>query len=171
MDFRTHPKGQKERAQDNYNTPLNAWQDILKYFDKNTTIWCPFYNDGSCANLIESLGYKCFHENQDYFTTEQPENTILIDNPPYSCKKRIILRAYESGKPFALLLPLDTLDRKYLHELFTKGLQVIIPKRRYVFTQQKRNYAPFKAIWFCWNMSQYLGTTDTLIFVPSSFAS
>ena len=73
---------------------------------------------------MESLGFTdVYHEEKDYFTYEMP-GRYLIDNPPFSIKKKVIQYAYDRGIPFALLMPLDTMGRKYFQK-FTTNFQII----------------------------------------------
>ena len=154
---------------DDVNTPKHSWEHILQFIPNDKTIWCPFYNDGTCKKHIETLGYKCIHKEIDFFENFK-ENGICIDNPPFSLKKNIIEILYNEGKPFSLLLPFDTLERKYIYK-FHKNLQIVIPHERYSFKKgavNDKGYVndkpPFKSVWFCWNMKYYLGDRE-LIFL------
>ena len=137
---------------DNYNTPIEAFQLIFKYVDKTKRIWMPFYNDGSLSNHLETLGVNYIHSNTDFFTYE-PDFEILIDNPPYSIKQKVFERCIALDKPFALLVPMDTLDRQYFSRLFKdKDITIIIPINRYNFvSNEKKLTPPFKCIWICCN--------------------
>ena len=57
-------------------------------------------------------------EGKDFFKYEPEEWDILISNPPYSIKDAIIKRVYELNKPFALLLPLNSLQGKQRYKYF-----------------------------------------------------
>tara|TARA_R110002012_G_scaffold96818_3_gene233101 strand:+ start:1200 stop:1694 length:495 start_codon:yes stop_codon:yes gene_type:complete len=151
----------KMSKQDNYNTPLQGWIDILQYIDHDAPLWIPFYNDGTALERITSLGFNdVYHEDKDFFSYDL-SGYYIIDNPPYSIKEKCIAKPFKNKDKFAYLLPLDTLERRYL-EKFREGLQVVIPHKRYVYYGKKG--CPFKSCWFCWNMSEELGTTDRLIF-------
>jgi len=150
------------KVNDNRNTPINAWKDILQFIDKKERIWCPFYNDGSCKELINSLGFKnVIHENKDFYTYDVSD-CICIDNPPFSEKEKIIKKLYD-GRKFSLLLPLDTMERKYMKQ-YLNGFQLVIPAVRYSFISNKKQ-PPFKTCWFCWNMENELNTQDKIIWL------
>jgi hypothetical protein len=158
----------KEGKLDDVDTPLKYWKHILQFIPKDKTIWCPFYNEGSCAKDIESLGYKCIHKKVDFFKNFKNVNGICIDNPPYSIKKEIIDLLYKEKKPFCLLLPFDTLERKYIYK-FHENLQLVIPHERYSFKKGAVNERgdvndkpPFKSVWFCWNMKEFLGDKEMI---------
>ena len=147
---------------DNYNTPVEGWEDVLQFVDKQTPLWLPFFNDGSAKELVKGLGYNdVFHEDRDYFTYWENDR-ILIDNPPFSLKRVVIDYAWEKKKPFCLLLPLDTLERKYFKK-YVKGLQMIIPNKRYRYTGNKKVSPPFKSVWFCWGMN--IQNNEMMIFL------
>ena len=150
------------KVNDDRNTPINGWKDILQFIDKKEKIWLPFYNDGSCKTKLNTLGYNnVVHINKDFFTYDI-SNAICIDNPPFSKKEDILKKLYD-GRKFALLLPLDTMERKYMKNYLNK-FQLIIPNVRYNFMKTKKN-PPFKCCWFCWNLQKELGTIDKIIWL------
>ena len=113
---------------DHYNTPKIAWQHILQFIDKSTKLWLPFYNDGTALKLLNDMGYtNVLHQKKDFFDYFE-DDAVIIDNPPYSIKRRIIERLYSKQCQFALLLPIETIGNAYMSK-YTNGLQVIIPCR------------------------------------------
>lgn len=151
-----NPTNHKIKSND-WNTPLEAFELIFKYVDKTKRIWMPFYNDGSLSNHLESLEVNYIHSNTDFFTYE-PDFEILIDNPPYSIKQKVFERCIALDKPFALLVPMDTLDRQYFSKLFkNRDFTIIIPNKRYNFVSNEKKLTPaFKCIWITLNLN--LGT-------------
>lgn len=147
---------------DNYNTPVEGWKDVLQFIDKDRPLWLPFYNDGSAKELVESLGYTdVLHEDRDFFTYYE-KNRILIDNPPFSLKREVIDYCWKQNKPFCLLLPCDTLERNYFKQ-YVKGLQIIVPKKRYRYNDEARVTPPFKSCWFCWHLN--IKNNEMMIFL------
>ena len=150
------------KVDDNYNTPVNGWEDILQFVKKDTPLWLPFYNDGAAKELLQGLGYTdVFHEDRDFFTY-WCDDRILIDNPPFSVKRKVLDYCWEKKKPFCLLLPLDTMERKYFKK-YINGLQMIIPNKRYRYTGNKKVSPPFKSVWFCWKMN--IQNNEMMIFL------
>ena len=145
---------------DNYNTPEGAWRDILQFIPLDKKLWLPFYNDGTAKCIISKLGYESIHYNKDFFSYVADNEYLLIDNPPYSIKDSVLEKCFKISRPFCLLLPLDTIERKYFKK-YTKGLQIIIPDSRYKYSKSS---PPFKSVWCCWGMSQYIGN-EQLIFL------
>lgn len=91
---------------------------MLKYLKEDATIWCPF--DKEWSNFVKTFadaGYKVIHshieDGQDFFSYEPPEPyDVIISNPPYSQKDEVLKRLHELGKPYAMLLPIATLQGK-----------------------------------------------------------
>lgn len=133
---------------DNYETTKEAFDLLFKYIDikKNKKIWAPFY----CEGLIKSytFPFEMIHTTTDFFDTDI-EFDYIIDNPPYSIKEKVIKKCIELGKPFCLLLPIDTLERKYISTLFKdKDFTIIIPKKRWKFINNNSKVTmPFKSCW------------------------
>lgn len=141
---------------DDYDTPIEAWILLMKNLKEvPKKIWSPFYNQGNLKKHLKTLKIKIIHKNKDFFKFEPKEYDCIIDNPPFSIKKLVIERCKKLGKPFCLLLPLDTLERKFFNNIFRNDqkLQIIIPNTRYNFTGYDNNgNVPFKSIWVCYNM-------------------
>lgn len=155
----------KWNKDDDWNTPIEAWQTILNYIPKETNIMLPFYNDGTALDMLNNLGYHNIeHKDVDFFKLDLSASShLVIDNPPYSIKKKVIEKLKKNGKPFALLLPLHTLEREYLWG--DSALQIIIKKGKFKFLKKQQVSTPYKACWFCWNFHQFLGDDSQLIFV------
>ena len=84
---------------------------------------------------------------KNFLNTNQSSMTAL-SIIAFSKKKQVLERCMLLKKPFALLLPIDTLERQYMAELFNDGnFQVLIPKNRYA---QKN--VPYKSVWLCWRL-------------------
>lgn len=86
--------------------------------DDNNVMFEPCCGNGAISNVFKLLGYKVIERDfytkvpsHDFLTNEFPEDRFdfIVTNPPYNGKKKFFARALESGKPFALFLPIDTL--------------------------------------------------------------
>lgn len=49
----------------------------------------------------------------------------MISNPPFSKKDQVLKRAYDLGKPFALLLPANSIQGKSRYKLFKNGIEML----------------------------------------------
>lgn len=113
-----------DKASDEVYTPAYAVQPLLKYLDiyvnkSNYTIWCPFdKEDSEYVKIFRAEKYNVIathiddkEENHNFFEYEPKEHyDFIISNPPFSIKDAIIKRLYELNKPYAILLPIPTLQ-------------------------------------------------------------
>lgn len=134
---------------DNYTTYESAFNLLFSYIHvKDKKVYFPFFNEG----LINSYTFECkvIHQDTDFFETTI-EFDYIIDNPPYSIKQKVFEKCIELNKPFALLVPIDTLERQYISKLFKdKDFTIIIPKQRYNFINNGlKTTMAFKVCWFC----------------------
>ena len=133
---------------DDFNTPAEAWDLIMKHIDlTGKKVWCPFYNDGKITFNHNDI----IHQEKDFFTYEPEDYAYIIDNSPFSIKKEVLIRCVALKKPFALLLPIETIERKYFKLLVKdQDFSMIIPNKRYNFVGggNKKNVM-FKSCWYC----------------------
>ena len=144
-----------DKDSDNYITNKEEWFRIKDYIPKDKLIWCPFYCDGSMKEYFKEMGLDIIHEDEDFF--ENNKGDIVIDNPPFSKKKEVLIRLKELDKPFILICPSMMLSYKYFQELYKNQIQVIIPQSRIKFTHfnsSNNNYTPpFASFYFCYKMN------------------
>ena len=145
-----------DKISDNYITNKEEWFRIKEYIPKDKVIWCPFYCDGSMKEYFKEMGFDIIHEDEDFF--ENNKGDIVIDNPPFSKKKEVLLRLKELDKPFILICPSMMLSYKYFQKLFKDHIQVIIPESRIKFThltyKDFKNYTPpYASFYFCYKMN------------------
>lgn len=120
---------------DNCFTPFYAVEPLIKYSPKNKTIWLPFDEDWSAYyQLLKENGFKVVRssliEGQDFFEYEPKEWDIIVSNPPFSVKDQVLERVYSFGKPFALLLPLNSLQGQKRYNYFRNGIQLLAFDKR-----------------------------------------
>jgi hypothetical protein len=88
----------------------------LEQFNPNATIWCPFDMEYSkYVQEFEKAGYKIIRshiDNEQNFFYYEPEEhyDVIISNPPFSQKDAVLKRLWELDKPYAMLLPVPTLQ-------------------------------------------------------------
>ena len=117
-------------------TGYYAVSPLLKYIPKNWTIWCPCDEEWSAYyNTFKENGYKVIRsslaEGQDFFEYEPYD--CIITNPPFSKKDQILKRLDELGKPFAILLPMNSLQGQSRYQVFKKGIQLLAFDKRIGF--------------------------------------
>ena len=126
-----------DKASDEVYTPKYAVKPILKYLNQKDIVWCPFDKENSeYVKLIKQNGnYVIFshiddEENHNFFEYEPQEHyDVIISNPPFSIKDDIIKRLYELNKPYALLLPIPSLQGQKRFP-FMKDCQALIFDKR-----------------------------------------
>ncbi len=103
---------------------------IIKYLPKDKIIWCPFDEEWSAFyQRLKEEGYKVvrssLQEGQDFFEYEPEQWDIIVNNPPFSLKDKVLERLYSFNKPFAILLPLNSLQGKIKYKYFKQGIQIL----------------------------------------------
>ena len=141
------------RESDEKYTPFYAVEPLLQYLDKTKTIWCPFDTDQSAfVVLLKERGYKVIHshifDGKDFFEYEPKHYDIIISNPPFSLKDQVIERVYKLNKPFALLLPTNTLQGQKRFDYFKQGLQLLSFDKRINYHNPKSMVTTVKGVAF-----------------------
>lgn len=155
-----HPKLRSNNPSDDYMTPKHVWEAINDYIPKDKIIWEPFYC--SCSNshtYLKELGCKdVIFKDEDFFESNHGE--VIITNPPFSIRKKIIPRMKELDKPFIMIMPSNTLHTNYIRDNF-KDIQIIVPRRRIQFIkadngkicETQLNKCSFDCLYFCYKMN------------------
>ena len=141
-------------------TPYYAVDPIVKYIPKHYKIWCPFDDSESeYVKILKREGYEVINshidEGKNFFEYEPEEYDCIISNPPFSIKDDILKRLDELNKPYAILLPLPTLQgQKRFASL--KNCQALIFDKRINFykdreTKEIQKGVAFASIYICKN--------------------
>lgn len=140
-------------------TPYYAVNPLIKYIPSNKTIWCPF--DEQWSSFVNSLFHNgnkviCSHLNEglDFFTYEPYHYDIIISNPPFSIKDKVLERLYQLNKPFAILLPMNSLQGVKRYQYFKNGIQLLAFDQRIGFHNPNDilnpvEGSPFASAYFC----------------------
>lgn len=143
-----------DKASDEVYTPEYAIKPLLKYIQKDTIIWCPFDKEWSkYVEIFTDNGYKVIYSHidngQDFFSYEPTEPyDVIISNPPYSQKDEVLKRLHELGKPYAMLLPIATLQGKSRFPYLKEDCQYLGFDKRINFYMDKEMTAIQKGIAF-----------------------
>lgn len=124
-------------ASDEYYTPREAVLPILEYVEQGgfRTVWCPFDTEESeYVKCLRELGVEVIathiDNGQNFFYYEPEEDyDCIISNPPFSVKDDILKRLSEIGKPYAILLPLPTLQGQKRFDYLQDSEALIFDKR------------------------------------------
>lgn len=129
-------------------TPDYAVRPLLKYLEKfkGKTIWCPFDTEESeYVKVLTAAGHKVIYSHKDsgsnfydfgdgLFAQDIPDFDVLVSNPPFHNKAKLVEKVITLGKPFALLLPMTWLNDKAPWELFHEdGIELMLFDRRIRF--------------------------------------
>lgn len=147
-------------TRDRCYTPGYALDPLLPYLPKR--LWESASGDGHMVRALESAGHDVYaselQRGENFFTHTPPcEWDAQVTNPPYSSKYFWIERSYMLGKPFALLMPLETLGTWSAQKYFRKyGVEVLLLNKRVNFYMPNMGLsgsgANFPVAWFCWQL-------------------
>ena len=140
-------------------TPFYAVDPIAKYIPKHMKIWCPFDCEWSAFFQTFTRGgwqveRSSLEDGKDFFQYEPDDYDIIVSNPPFTEKDRVLERLYELGKPFAILLPLNSLQGVSRYKYFKQGIQLLSFDARIGFHSQDsmedyKKGASFATVYFC----------------------
>ncbi len=139
---------------DDYMTPKYAWENIKQYIPKDKVIWEPFMGDGKSGEYLTELGFNVIHNHNDFF--ENNEGDVIVSNPPFSNKNKMMTRMKELDKPFILILPQPAINTKSVRELLKDDMQIIIPRKRIQFIKngnELHNKCNFDCFYYCYKMN------------------
>lgn len=93
-------------------------------------------------------------EGQDFFEFAPNDFDIIVSNPPFTKKDEVLKRLYELEKPFAILLPLNSLQGVSRYEYFKQGIQLLSFDKRIAFhspdsMEEYRKGSSFATAYFC----------------------
>ena len=93
-------------------------------------------------------------EGQDFFKHEPEQFDLIVDNPPFSLKDKVLERLYSFNKPFAVLLPLNSLQGKTRYKYFKQGIQILSFDARVSYHDKNHmenvvKGSPFATAYFC----------------------
>lgn len=155
---------------DQFYTPQEAIKPILSFIEqfKDKVVFEPCAGEGHIAKFLESNGFQnviqrdlyTLPEHHDYLDNNipTPDYDLLITNPPFCSKYEFLIKAYASTKPFAFLLPLDTLFTLSGYNIF-KDHPVFVGAfyRRIHFLNPKgKTYSTTNVGWFFGNCDKDL---------------
>ena len=129
-------------------TPACAVWPLVKYLQPflGKIIWCPFDTEESeYVKVLTAAGHKVIYSHKDdgqnfydfddgLFAKPLPEFDLIISNPPFHNKAKLVEKIINMGKPFALLLPMTWLNDCAPYRLFARGgVEIMLFDRRVHF--------------------------------------
>ena len=149
-----------DKKDDSLYTPYYVVDHIVKYIPKGKKIWCPFdMEEWSAFSVrLREYGYVVISSHidtgQDFFEYEPDAWDIIVSNPPFSIKDKVLERLYSFNKPFAVLLPLNSLQGKTRYQYFSQGIQILSFDARVSYHDREHmdkpvKGSPFATAYFC----------------------
>lgn len=147
-----------QKKQDEYYTKEYAIMPILKHIPENAVVWCPFDKERSnFVKLLRENGSKVIfshiEDGKDFFNYEPENYDVIVSNPPYSLREKILERLFILGKPFALLInEAGLFDSKIRYDLLKNNpFEIMIFNKRigYFRDDEDLKSVPFKSIYLC----------------------
>ena len=146
-------------APDDFQTPPEAITPLLPFLNKRWVIWECAEGKGYLTKALHEHGYTVIGSDiltgADFLTWMPEQFDCIVTNPPYSLKHKFLNRCYELGMPFALLLPLTTLETRTRQRLFTRhGIEIILFDKRINFhvPSGAESKSWFATAWFTWGL-------------------
>lgn len=147
----------KPNSIDDCQTPSYAIDPLIPYIPKEWAIWECAAGEGRLVGAFERAGYQVIGSDiaggENFFDIEADGIDIICSNPPYGCKFDFIERAYNLGKPFAFLVPVETIGSKRCQAMMQQhGVELLLLNRRvdfYMPFQGNAGSAQFPVMWFC----------------------
>lgn len=142
-------------------TPPHAVDPLLPYLQEGWNIWEPAAGEGYLEGALYDSGFSVTPSDiltgQNFFEFEPERWDCLVTNPPFSVKYKFLERCYQLGKPFALLMPVETLGTESAAVLFEQyGIEVIFIRPRINFKMPNKGWegggAQFPVAWFTWGL-------------------
>ena len=122
---------------DEVYTPQEAVEPLLEFLPKEKVYYEATSNkSSSIVDYMREQGYNIISsEGRDFLKDPLPDFDIMITNPPYSIKDKFIARCYEINKPFALLLPVSSIQGITRGCMFNEfGIDLLVLNKRIDFT-------------------------------------
>lgn len=140
-------------------TPFYAVEPLSEFLPKDKIIWCPFDEEWSAFyQYFKENGYTVIRsslgDGQEFFHFQPDKWDILVSNPPFSKKNEVLKRAYDLGKPFALLLPVNSIQGKKRYKIFDNQIQMLVFDTRVDYHTKKNMQktakgSSFGSAYFC----------------------
>ena len=123
------------KINDECYTPAYAVIPLLKYLQpfKGKKIWCPFDTaESEYVKILTAAGHKVIYSHKDdgqnfydfddgLFAKPLPDFDLIVSNPPFHNKAKLVEKIIAMGKPFALLLPMTWINDSAPFRLFARG--------------------------------------------------
>ena len=152
----------KSSATDEWYTPKCLVETIVPYLTQFQKTWCPFdRKESNFVKVLKEHGFEVIRshlsDGKDFFTFEPEAYDVIVSNPPFSMRDKILTRLFSLGKPFAVVgNSVGAFDGKMRHRLFKEhGVELLVPSARTRFfsdygrPEESQCRPPFQSWFFC----------------------
>lgn len=164
----------KIQNRDQFQTPDYATDLIVPYLTLGKTIWEPCAGQGKMVKRLQRRGFivhgTTLSETGEFNALEyvpewDQDWQIVVTNPPFSLKAKIVKRFIDLDKPFAFLIPGDW-AAWMIRAMREFGCELLVPTRRISYItpngkQGKESAAQFHSVW----LTRYLQLPSPVTFV------
>lgn len=175
MKPKSNQKGSPDR--DRCQTPSYALTPLLPFLPQDVTVWESASGEGLLALALRQAGYKVVTTDilrgQDFFqyTIADAPGDIQVTNPPFSIKYKWLKQSIYLGKPFALLVPGETMFAKTTVMLWeANNFEALIFRggKRVDYKMPDKGWsgsgAQFPSFWITWGLN--IGQPLTFVDLP-----
>jgi hypothetical protein len=152
----------KVSRRDLCQTPPYALLSLLKHIPKDWVLHEPAAGEGLLAEALIRMTKQpvietCISTGLDFYFLDSLAADMIVTNPPFSHKYKWLRHCFELGKPFALLLPVESLGAASAQALMNKyGAGVILMNRRVNFKMPDAGWsglgADYPVMWFTYGL-------------------
>jgi hypothetical protein len=145
----------KRGGSDDFDTTLKGFVDVARFVPQNIRICDPFFNEGKAEKYMKTAFPTCtvVHTEADAFES-QIDADLILTNPPYSIKFKVLEWLVGTGIPFCALLPIGILATKAFRKVpCYRDFQYIVPNGRVAFEREGYKLSAwFVTVWVCHGM-------------------
>jgi len=154
---------QKIDARDRCQTPRYGLEPLIPYLNPNWVVWEPACGEGLLSKALSEQVTEVISTDIlsgiDFLHTPFASEVItaIVTNPPFTRKKEFMTRCYTLKRPFALLMPTETVSLLWFQELVsahTPEPGIIWFNPRIQFKMPKMDWygrgSQFATAWFTW---------------------
>lgn len=155
----------KQSNTDEWYTPAKYVDLIVPYLHRGGyhKILCPWDEEKSqFVQVLTEEGFDVTYSHiftgQDFYEiTDFSKYDAVVSNPPFSQREQVLLRLFEAGIPFAVILDFNGIfDNKTRWEMFkANDFNLLIPCGRMRFFNDRLQNAqpPFQSVYVCHGMT------------------
>lgn len=164
MPTKRKKESYKAGAKDCCQTPAYAIEPLIPYLRPGARIWEPACGRRNLVDALVKANFECLGtdllKGQNFLECEPYiDCDYIITNPPYSSplKGKFIARCYALGKPWALLVPCDSIGMKSFQKYArVYGFEMMLLDDRVDFEMPQKGYngggANYSVMWLCWKI-------------------